>query len=233
MSDPLDRQAKLVDIQLKILDGVAKFNKAMAETEKIEAEAMSIELANAVKAKISTQLDLALRALNKHRHDLEEEQERILADKKKTGIFVSGFKPPSLMVLTAAVAAFNRGVSRLDGDSVASFNGVPVKAEHRDVGNFVAVAASVTADEAPEDVDNLGLLFDWMAANGLFFKKARPAHQLFLKSLPVLTKGIDAEITALEKRQTDLSNADMGEVEALVALAGIPVSIVKSPAGGG
>jgi hypothetical protein len=231
--DPLDRQAKLVDMQLKILDGVAKFNKATAETEKIQAETMSIQIANAIKAKIANQLDLAIRALNKHRRDLEEEQERILADKKKTAVFISGFKPPSLMALGATFSAFNRGLSRLDADSVASFNGVEVKDAHRETGNFIAVSNTVTSESALDEVDNLGLLLDWMSASGVFFKKAKPAHMLLLKSFGLLSKGLDARLKELSDREANLATADMQEVEDLVRLAGIPVSAVKSPAGAG
>jgi hypothetical protein len=231
--DPLDRQAKLVDMQLKILDGVAKFNKATAETEKIQAETLSIQIANAIKAKIASQLDLAIRALNKHRRDLEEEQERILADKKRTAVFLTGFKPPSLMALGATFAAFNRGLSRLEAESVATFYGVEVKATHREAGNFVAVTSSVTAEEAPDEVENLGLLLDWMSGSGLFFKKAKSAHMLLLKNLGLLTKGLDAHLKELAEWQAKMANADMQEIEHLVRLAGIPVTAVKSPAGSG
>jgi len=220
-------------MQLKILDGVAKFNKATAETEKIQAETMSIQIANAVKAKIANQLELAIRALNKHRRDLEEEQERILADKKKTAVFLTGFKPPSLMALGALFSAFNRGLSRLDAESVASFYSVEVKASHRDDGNFVAVASSIAAESAPDEVDNLGLLLDWMSGSGVFFKKSKPAHLLLLRSFGLLTKGLDARIKELEEREARIADADMQEVETLVRLAGIPVSAVKSPAGTG
>jgi len=231
--DPLDRQAKLVDMQLKILDGVAKFNKATAETEKIQAETMSIQIANAIKAKIANQLDLAVRALNRHRRELEEEQERVLSDKKKTAVFITGFKPPSLMALGATFSAFYRGLSRLDADSVAAFNGVEVKAAHRDAGNFVAVSSSVTVESPPDEVDNLGLLLDWMSASGVFFKRSKPAHMLLLKSFGALTKGLDARLKDLEERYERIGNADMQEIENLVRLAGIPVTTVKSPAGTG
>jgi hypothetical protein len=229
--DPIDRQAKLVDIQLKILDGVAKFNKATAETEKLKAEALEINLRNAIRAKIANQLEIALNALNRHQRDLEHEQERILADKKKTAIFLTAFKPPSLMILSATFAAFNRGLSRLDGASVAEFFGVEVKAPQRDAGNFVAVSSSVTVESAPDDVDNLGLLLDWISASGVFFRKAKPAHMLLLKNFGVLTKGLDAKIKELEDKLAKIGEADMKQVETLVRLAGLPVAAVKSPSG--
>jgi hypothetical protein len=232
-ADPLDRQAKLVDMQLKILDGIAKFNKAAAETERIQAETMGIVIANAVKAKIANQLELAVRTLNKHRRELEEEQERILADKKKTSIFISGFKPQSLMALGATFSAFNRGLSRLDGESVASFFEVAVGATHRNPANFVAVSSSVTVEAAPDEVENLGLLMDWISGSGVFFKKAKPAHMLLLKSFGLLTKGLDARLKELADQEAKLSQAKMQEVESLAKLAGVPAAGVKSPAGGG
>ena len=187
----------------------------------------------AVRASLKLQLEIAIKALNKHKRDVEEDRDRILVDKKKTALFVSAFKPSSLMLLGATFAAFNRGLSRLDGTIVAEFFGVEVKPNHRAAENFVAVSASVEVSDAPSDVENLGLLMDWISASGVFFRKARPAHMLLLKSFGILTKGIDAQIAALEAKEIKMEQADLGEMETLVRLAGIPISAVKSPAGGG
>jgi len=231
MPDPLDRQMKLVDMQVKILAAVASFNKTMADAEKVVAETQSIIIANQIKAMIAHQMELAFRALNRHKHLLEEEKERITEDKKKTAIFITGFKPASLTALAATFAAFNRGLSRLDGESVFNFNAVPVAAKHRSADNFVAIGSGGPFDPpTEEDVDNLGLLMAWIAASGVFFKKAKPAHMLLLKSFDLLTKGIDARIKELEAEMAKVGQADLGQIESLVLLAGIPGATVKPPA---
>jgi hypothetical protein len=227
--DPIDRQVKLVKMQIDVLDAIGRYNNAMADAEIKWAKAQQEFIRNTALAQINQQMALALKTLNRHQHDLEMRLEKLEADGKALAPFRTAFKPFGAAGLFRCFEALDRLLGSLDGSSVADFQATAVGATHRLAVNFVAVSPNSTLAPAPDDVDSLFGLMAWMRENLLFFKKGKAAHLLLTKNLPVLSAGIAKDLAALEKRLLAAADTDTKQVEAMAAMIGLPIAAVKPP----
>lgn len=228
--DGFERQVKIAELQIKLIETLGKWNKDMAEAEKTWAEAQSIEIKNEVLKRIKKQLDFAIFNLNKHAKLQQDRMDRLASDNKRIANFRTGTKPGDAGQLSSIHEALLRLISEMDAGPIGEFYGAPLEDAHRAQNNYVAVSASSQLSPVPADIDNFGLLLDWTKAKRLFFVKARPAHLFVLKTFAELGKAYEARQKELEDKLAATKQSDYADISALRVFLNLPASVEKSPA---
>lgn len=224
MKELFEKQKEWVELQLKVLDGIGKFNNDMAEAENKWAQAQTTHIKNAALFKINEQLTLALHVLNKHRYEKKKQIAKMQADNIWLSNFITAHKPQNSMALFICFQALNRFLANLNGSVVSVFFRTPLKEEHRLANNFINLLGEEI--EIEEDIINLGILLSVMSEKRIWFKPARATHLLLLDAFDIIEKAMEEKIQNI-KKQMRFDNLD--DVERLASMLGMQIAAVKAP----
>jgi hypothetical protein len=219
--EAFEKQLKWAELQLKATEVYGKYLKDQADARKTDAEALAQEEKDQALASLRSQLDKDLQLLNRHRRSYEIIAEILKKDQSKLTPLKTGYKPADLPTLYAIHEALSRILAVIDSSVLVAFYSTAVEAKAKTADNFVLVSKSAVEKDAPLHIDNLGSLLDWTKINGLFFRKASPAHLAVLKGIGEIDLALDKKVNALQAAIETAKTGDEQSIKALSELMGL------------